>query len=227
MPDTRPQAKHENPQVVLGLLKAVEASENVTQRTLATELGVALGLANAYLRRCVKKGLVKVQQAPRRRYAYYLTPKGFAEKSRLTADYLSASFVFMKKIKAACADALDEAEERGWRKVVLIGASEVSEIALLGAHEHELDIVAIIDPGTRRTRFAGLPVWRHLDEAPFPIDGGILTVIQSPESWLEKAQDLLGADRVIVPDLLGTRPRPKPQGAPQAAMDGSPGRTRR
>ena len=63
----------------------VEENSQITQRSLASELGIALGLTNAYLKRCVRKGWVKINQAPANRYAYYLTPRGFAEKSRLTA----------------------------------------------------------------------------------------------------------------------------------------------
>src|SRR5262252_9985769 len=82
--------------IVLGLLNSVEADGARSQRRIAAELGIALGLVNAYLKRCVKKGLVKVHDAPARRYAYYLTPQGFAEKSRLTVQYLSDSFSFFR-----------------------------------------------------------------------------------------------------------------------------------
>ena len=75
----------------LEILAIVQNSEQLSQRYLARQLGVALGLANSYLKRCVKKGWVKVQQAPANRYLYYLTPTGFAEKSRLTTQYLSYS----------------------------------------------------------------------------------------------------------------------------------------
>src|ERR1700761_4608464 len=86
-----------DPEIVLGLLTSIERDSRVTQRKLARDLGIALGLANAYLRRCVRKGLVKVSQVPLNRYAYYLTPQGFAEKSRLTAEYLSVSFDFFRR----------------------------------------------------------------------------------------------------------------------------------
>ena len=86
--------EHENERIVLGLLSSVENDGDRSQRRIAAELGIALGLVNAYLKRCIKKGLVKVHDAPARRYAYYLTPQGFAEKSRLTVEYLS-SFVFV------------------------------------------------------------------------------------------------------------------------------------
>ena len=94
--------EHENERIVLGLLSSVETDGARSQRRMAAELGIALGLVNAYLKRCVKKGLVKVNDAPARRYAYYLTPQGFAEKSRLTVQYLSDSFSFFRKAKGDC-----------------------------------------------------------------------------------------------------------------------------
>ncbi len=62
--------------VILGQLEYVERGGDQSQRRLASDFGVALGLANAYLRRCVKRGVVKASQVPARRYAYYLTPRG-------------------------------------------------------------------------------------------------------------------------------------------------------
>jgi DNA-binding MarR family transcriptional regulator len=82
----------EKTRIMLGPLESVGRGGEQSQRRLASELGVAVGLVNAYLRRCINKGLVKVRDAPARRYAYYLTPNGFAEKSRLTVEYLSTPF---------------------------------------------------------------------------------------------------------------------------------------
>src|ERR1700757_3071756 len=96
--------------IVLGLLNSVESDGARSQRRIAAELGIALGLVNAYLKRCVKKGLVKVHDAPARRYAYYLTPQGFAEKSRLTVQYLSDSFSFFRLAKADCAHVFEAAK---------------------------------------------------------------------------------------------------------------------
>ena len=87
-----PGRNNQNNQIVLGLLEAVERESAQSQRRLAAELGIALGLVNIYLKRCVNKGLLKMAQAPARRYAYYLTPQGFAEKARLTLEYMSYSF---------------------------------------------------------------------------------------------------------------------------------------
>ena len=76
----------ESPELLLGVLSAVEHDSNVTQRNMSSQLGIALGLANAVLKRCVRKGLIKISTAPLNRYAYYLTPTGFSEKARLTAE---------------------------------------------------------------------------------------------------------------------------------------------
>src|SRR5438445_12681686 len=92
--------EHENERIVLGLLNSVEHHSERSQRHIAAELGIALGLVNAYLKRCVKKGLVKVHDAPAHRFAYYLTPHGFAEKSRLTVQYLSDSVSFFRAAKS-------------------------------------------------------------------------------------------------------------------------------
>src|ERR1700674_1411997 len=92
----------EKARIMLGLLESVARDSAQSQRHLATELDIALGLVNTYLRRCIKKGLVKVSSVPARRYAYYLTPKGFTEKSRLTVEYLSSSFGFFRQAKADC-----------------------------------------------------------------------------------------------------------------------------
>ena len=74
----------EDARIVLGLLESVERDGAQSQRRIAADLGIALGLVNAYVKRCVRKGLLKVSEAPARRYVYYLTPQGFAEKSKLT-----------------------------------------------------------------------------------------------------------------------------------------------
>ena len=97
-------------ETLLGVLNVVERDSQISQRLISRELGVALGLANAYLKRCVRKGFIKISQVPKRRYAYYLTPQGFAEKARLTGEYLSVSLSFfrtareqMSELLAGCA----------------------------------------------------------------------------------------------------------------------------
>src|ERR1700727_2731050 len=118
------ETEHENERIVLELLSSVESDGARSQRRIAAELGIALGLVNAYLKRCVKKGLVKVHDAPARRYVYYLTPQGFAGKSRLTVQYLSNSFSFFRLAKSDCAQVFEEAAARELTRLVLAGKSD-------------------------------------------------------------------------------------------------------
>jgi len=202
-----------NPAVVLEVLSQVERDSATTQRKLAGELGIALGLANAYLRRCVRKGLIKMSQAPLNRYAYYLTPQGFAEKSRLTAEYLNVSLDFFRRARTDCATLCCECAERGWRKVALYGAGDLAEIAVLSAGESPIEVVCVIDPAEAGSRCAGLPVVAALVEAQHcaetgGLDGVIVTDTRAPQSCFDRliasvAEHGLAPSRVVAPKLLG------------------------
>ena len=156
------ETEQDNERIVLDLLNSVEHDGERSQRHIAAELGIALGLVNAYLKRCVKKGLVKVRDAPARRYAYYLTPQGFSEKSRLTVQYLSDSFSFFRMAKADCAKVLDAAKSCGFSRLVLVGKSDLAEIAILCAVEAAVKIVAVVDPRDDEPQFVGIDVVRCL-----------------------------------------------------------------
>jgi DNA-binding MarR family transcriptional regulator len=204
-----PQAAHseesENARIVLGLLESVERDGAQSQRKLASDLGIALGLVNAYLKRCVKKGLLKIGQAPARRYAYYLTPHGFAEKSRLTVEYLSRSFSFFRRAREDCSSVLKAARARGWNRVALIGVSDLAEIATICALEQGITIVAVVDAKAGSDRFVGAPVVASIDAVPGDFDALVVTDLQATHESFKVALGALEAERVFVPALLGLR----------------------
>jgi DNA-binding MarR family transcriptional regulator len=195
----------EKARVMLGLLESVERNGGQSQRRLAADLGIALGLVNAYLKRCVKKGLVKVREAPARRYAYYLTPQGLAEKSRLTIKYLSYSFNVLRQAKTDFAALLHSMSLRGAKRIVLAGKSDLAEIAALCAFDSGITIVAIVDPEEAGTRLLGVPVFASLQDVGETFDMVVVTDIKSPEKVYRFAVERLGQDRVWVPNLLSVR----------------------
>ncbi len=195
----------ENSRIMLGLLDAVEQNKVHSQRLLASELGIALGLVNAYLKRCITKGLVKVREVPARRYAYYLTPQGFAEKSRLTVEYLSYSFSFFRQAKTDCARLLQTAKASGVRSVVLAGQSDLAEIAALCAVEPGIEIVGVVQANAPDARFIGLPVFPDFDKVTKPFDAVLITALDGSREICEDAIARFGATRVLVPDLLRIR----------------------
>ena len=206
----KPSQETGDPEIVLGLLTSIERNSAITQRKLAGDLGIALGLANSYLRRCVRKGLIKIGQVPLNRYAYYLTPQGFAEKSRLTAEYLTVSFNFFRRARSDCAELLQECAARGWTRVALCGAGDLAEVAVLSAGESEIEVVCVIDPARAGGRCVSVPIVGDLAAAQQQgaFDGVILTDTQAPQRRFDELIASgpaygLSADCVVAPNLLG------------------------
>lgn len=193
----------ENARIMLGLLESVERNGTRSQRSLAAECGIALGLVNAYLKRCIKKGLIKVTDAPARRYTYYLTPQGIAEKSRLTVEYLSYSLSFFRHARSDCTAVFEHAKRRGWSRMALLGISDLAEISTICALESGIAIVGIIDASSSLERFVGIPVFAALDRISDPVDGLMVTDIKNSAEIYLAAVAQIGADRVAAPALLG------------------------
>ena len=217
----KPSQETGDPEIVLGLLTSIERNSAITQRKLAGDLGIALGLANSYLRRCVRKGLIKIGQVPLNRYAYYLTPQGFAEKSRLTAEYLTISFNFFRRARSDCAELLQECAARGWTRVALCGAGDLAEVAVLSAGESEVDVVCVIDPARAGGRCVSVPIVADLAAAQQQgaFDGVILTDTQAPQRRFDELMASgpaygLSAVCVVAPNLLGIS---RPPGAVSVA----------
>lgn len=193
-----------NKHITLGLLNTVEENSNITQRSVAIDLGIALGLANSYLKRCIKQGLIKVSQAPRNRYAYYLTPQGIAERSRLTADYLSNSLDFFRIARQQTGDLLQQCRSNGWRRIALISKSELAEITILSATEYGADLIGLIDAEARKTtdNFMTLPVVAEIGELD-DIDVLIVTDMRDAQGTYKKCITVLPPSRVLLLPLLG------------------------
>jgi DNA-binding MarR family transcriptional regulator len=193
---------HDNEsRITLGLLNMVDDNSSTSQRSMASGLGIALGLANAYLKRCVKKGLIKVSQAPANRYAYYLTPQGFSEKSRLTAEYLKQSFNLFRHARTEGCELLGLCQTRGWNRVALYGLSDLSEIMTLSVRDYAIELVSIIDRDAYVTQFAGLPVLKAMPN-PQDFDAIIICDITKPQTAYDEACAGFPAERVLAPQVL-------------------------
>jgi DNA-binding MarR family transcriptional regulator len=187
--------------ITLGVLNAISENEAVTQRSVAQDLGIALGLANAYLKRCVRKGFVKVTQAPRNRYAYYLTPRGLVEKGRLTAEFLSSSLGFFRKARQQLGECLLSCQRRGADRIVLVGVSELAEVAAICAIEYSVPLQGIVDPAFNRHRFCGLPVAAKLSDFE-SVDVALITAVNDTEAVYETLLGQLPDERILTPGFL-------------------------
>ncbi len=188
--------------LTLEILQTIDEKNDVTQRHLADRLDVALGLANSYLKRCVRKGLIKIHQAPANRYLYYLTPKGFAEKSRLTAEYLTSSFDFYRKAGDSVCALYAQCRERGWKRIGFCGISELAEIASLRSHDYDLEHVVTYDEQSQLEAFLGKPVIREFNYCG-PVDAWLITSLSDARQTYELAIGKVEKERILVPSILG------------------------
>lgn len=190
-------------QLTLELLDAIEQRSDVSQRHLASQLGIALGLTNSYLKRCARKGYVKIQEVPANRYLYYLTPKGFAEKSRLTAQFLSTSLTFYRQAAEACSEIFLHCQEQRWRRVVLCGVSDLAEIAFMRSAIYRITVPGLYDPEYRRNRHLSMPVWRKWTDVP-KVDAFVITDLADPLRAYHRLMEYTAtSDRVLAPSVLG------------------------
>jgi DNA-binding Lrp family transcriptional regulator len=128
----------------LKLLEAVEEDSRVTQRSLATKLGIALGLTNIYLKRLVRKGYIKCVNVQSNRISYLITPRGIAEKVRLTYEFMDYSLHLYGEVRQHLRQVLQECAAAD-RRVAIFGRGEAAELAYLSLKECGLEPVAIFD----------------------------------------------------------------------------------
>lgn len=142
----------------LQILDELSNNDSLTQRDLSSRLGIALGLVNSYIKNLIAKGYITVKAIPPKRYAYYLTPKGFAEKTRLTYDLLHDYTRIYREARTNLKKLFQELRDAGCRRIAFAGADEVAEIAYLSLQEAGLELVAIVDDGAAGRNFFGTPV---------------------------------------------------------------------
>jgi hypothetical protein len=180
------KSKEETEQkMILKLMTRIEGNPTVSQRTLASELGIALGLMNAYLKRCIKKGWIRASQVPAKRFAYYLTPEGFKEKSRMVMCYLTYSLAFFRDAHFQCKEALATCVQQGWKKVSFVGEGDLADIAFLVSYK------------------LGVEAQLSAVDADFSAyDAVLITDIQNPQNIYDVLKGKIDHPRLFVLDLL-------------------------
>jgi predicted ArsR family transcriptional regulator len=125
----------------LNLLEQIERNPDVTQASLAIQLGVAVGTVNWHIKRLVEKGYVKVKRAERKKLRYIITPEGLALRARLTVDYIERSFDLYRKTRQRVKIHLSSVKKAGFSRVRLVGDGDVADICRLSCLEQGVEIV--------------------------------------------------------------------------------------
>ena len=129
----------------LQFLEELEKTPNLSQRELSNKFGVALGVTNACIKRMVRRGWIKLGKVPPRRIGYYLTPKGFAEKTKLTMTFLSYNVHHYARLKAMIEERILEMASQGLKRVVFYGVSDEMEVAYVTLQGTDMELVGIVD----------------------------------------------------------------------------------
>lgn len=187
----------------LGLLLALEDDSQISQRSLTQRIGVALGLTNSLLKRAIKKGLIKVKQAPAKRYAYYITPRGFREKTRLVAQYLNNSLELFRTARDEYQTLFEDARRTGHTQIVLAGAGELAEIAKLAADACDMQITGVVQPGSNIDTLCGMPVVQSFDD-PRLGDVSIIAIteMREPQAVVDDLRQTYRAEQILVPGIF-------------------------
>ena len=174
----------------LTILSAIADNDRLTQRHLARELGVTVSLANLYVRRLALKGFIRVINIRANRLRYLLTPKGIAEKSRLTYTYMCRTFERYREARQSLQAALHSLTEDGHKRIAFYGAGEAAEVAYLCLKEVGLDLAAVFESEDSE-KFLGLPIQRLEELSPNEFDQVVVTSFISQEVTEAKVQELL------------------------------------
>jgi hypothetical protein len=113
---------------------------------------------NSFIKRLAKKGYFKVTNIPKNRVRYILTPKGMAEKTRLTYKYIQYSFQFYRNTRQILKKIFYQFEKQHIEKVIFWGTGELSEIAYLSMQESKVVLAAIVDEKEAGNSFFGITI---------------------------------------------------------------------
>ena len=140
----------------LQILDHVENTPLVTNRKVASKLDVSVKLAHALLRQLVQKGMLNIQKHHSRRWDYFLTPKGIAEKARLTYEFMDFTMQFYRAARRRSSEVLAQARKSGVTRVAFLGVSELAEIAYLAVQEQKVQLVDVFDDARAGQEFMGV-----------------------------------------------------------------------
>jgi DNA-binding MarR family transcriptional regulator len=129
----------------LKIFEEIEHDHPPTQRDLAKKMNISLGLVNSFIKRLAQKGYFKINNISKNRFRYILTPKGAAEKTRLTYKYIQSSLKFYRDARIELRKLFGDFMAQKVKRIVFYGAGELAEIAYISLQETSIKLVAVVD----------------------------------------------------------------------------------
>ena len=192
----------------LRLLSEVQQAPDATQRTLARQLGIALGLTNVMLKNLKTKGYVRITQASWQRWLYALTPAGFTRKIQLTVAYIHRVLDHYQQVRQTLREELEPLELNEESRVAILGTGEFAEVVYLGLKElgiEEIDVFRTGNPDG--DRFLGMPVRASATLRPGQYDKVVVAMLNVSPYSLDELQSLGVAPSNVVTFFSDTAAR--------------------
>jgi DNA-binding MarR family transcriptional regulator len=182
----------------LQFLEEIEQNPKVSQRELSNKFGIALGVTNACIKRMARRGLIRLKGFPPRRIAYYLTPKGFAEKSKLMLHFLSYNIHHYAEMKRVISKKLLEMQEKGVKRVAFYGVSDEMEIAYVTLQGSEMELIGIAAADKQGIKFLGYKILSIEELKNLDPDAILITSLQEQPSVIKSLTRQRGWDSIKV-----------------------------
>jgi len=184
----------------LQLLTEISSGDSVTQRRLAKRYRFALGLTNSLMRRLVTKGYIKIVNLERKRLRYLLTPKGVAEKARLTYQYLDYSLALYRQVRTLLTRTLSTIQQSSGKDTVLYGTGEMAEITFVLMQQRGLNVVSVVEePATLQAMFMGQAVRCPADLRGRSYDWVVIASFKDQQKIIQQLRDAGVPDGKIIP----------------------------
>ena len=199
----------ESKKIVYQFLEELEGGKTTTQKELSKRLRVSIGFVNALIKKFLKKGLIKVKQAPYKRFIYYLTPEGFIEKGKIVSDYLNSSLIIFKILRKEFSFLFQQEKKKNSRcAFVLFGVTEVTEICIISALENNVRIACVVDKKFNKGRFLGIKV-RSKTSRLKEYEKVIITDSLNTQELYQKLLKTYDKEKIlVVPSLSVSKARP-------------------
>jgi len=187
----------------LRLLEELERNPIISQRELSHKFGIALGVTNACLKRMARKGLIRIRGLNHRKIGYYLTPKGFAEKARLSFHLISYIVQHYSELKKIISQRLLEMQADGLQRIAFYGVSDEMEVAYITLQGVNLKLVGIVEDDEKmKSRiifgYEIEPVSRVQELKP---DGILITSLTENEQKRERLKGIFRQNSICIKDI--------------------------
>lgn len=105
--------------------KTLTVNPTASQRTIAENCNISLGMANAVLKRFVERGWIMVRNLNSSKLAYALSEEGMRTLAGRSKKYIQKTFGLINEYSGEIVNKIQQAKDEGKTEVILCGNSYI------------------------------------------------------------------------------------------------------